>query len=125
MRRRTYAHNPRRPCTNSSQVPAEFRREVNTLLAMYDSLPANGGATAATLLATRQKKYKTEVEAATRTAGRHGLRKKPTSAVEVGLLQLEESKKLRHVIEGLLDVARAVVRTLAYRVFPARCGCFC
>ena len=79
---------------------------------MADNLPGEGvegHMEAVAELSQRQGDYTAAVTAAMRVAGRHELRKKPTSMVEVGLLQLEEQRRMNRVLEGMLDVQRAVV----------------
>lgn len=81
---------------------------------MSDLLPQpdqDAHADAVAALGERQAKYTEEVTAFCRVAGRYGLHKKPTSMVEVGLLQLEESRHTTWALEGLLDLGRAVVRS--------------
>lgn len=56
-----------------------------------------------------QTKYTKDVVAAGRVAGRHGLKKKPTSMVEVGLLVLNELHLVRGTMEGMLDVMRGEI----------------
>lgn len=79
---------------------------------MADNLPnedAPGYPAAAVSLANCQRSYIADVTAATRVAGRQGLRKKPTSQVEVSLLLLEEQRRTNRALEGMLDVFRSVV----------------
>jgi len=81
---------------------------VNELLVAATAVSEGENANEA--LVQRQADYTKAVEAHLRVAGRHGLRKKPTSAVEVRLLQLEELCRQTCLFEGMLDSYRAVVR---------------
>ena len=79
---------------------------------------ANGDDTpAAEELAQRQARYTKNVTAATRIAGRRGLRSKPKSSVEVQLLILDAMTAQNHILQGAVDSYRAVVGTFVCATF--------
>lgn len=57
-------------------------------------------------LRRRGEQFNKDLTAAQRVEGRHGLKKKPSSAVEVGLLIVEELRQIKGVMTGMLDTMR-------------------
>lgn len=92
--------------------------EVNGLMraaldyaVMLEEDPFGAGTEAAeAALVRRQKAYTKAVEALVRVQKRHGLKKRPTSATEVGLLILKTMNGILETMNGMYDIMRSDVR---------------
>jgi len=86
----------------------KFFNQVNKLLTAAAAIPKRKNASEK--LVNLQATYTKAVKAHLHVAKRHKLHKRPTSAVEVKLLQLKEACHQTRLFEEMLNLYRAVVR---------------